>query len=474
MGKRIASIDALRGIAITMMVLCSTIGWGAGLPAWMFHCQCPPPTYAFNPLVKGITWVDLVFPWFLFSMGAAIPFSLGSKLRRGESVGSISLGLVKRWLTLAAFGLVLGNADLVADYQALGPCLVRLGLWCGMFLALWRVDARSVPGMTGKGVPGMTSSPTRSGIWINIAGVLVVVAMLSVEKFVLGASLSLHSINIIIMVLSLVALLGGFSWLLTRKRLWLRLVILAVVFVTKEVNWHTHALDVLAFPGWIDWLFRWSYVQYLFVVLLGSIVGDILIAAGDEVCDSPRSSGSAVAAWLCLLMTPLALWGFYTRNVWILFTAVFALGGLAMWLTREDKSAWSLIMRIGFAALQFGIIFDPIDGGITKDHCNMSYMLSTAGLACLMTSFLLWCETRAASRGRSLSLNLTMTGQNPMIAYTVTAYIIMPVLYLLRFEAFDQLTIGNPALGFLRGVIITSIMIAMTSLFTRAKIFWRS
>ncbi|MBO4611226.1 MAG: DUF5009 domain-containing protein [Bacteroidales bacterium] len=455
MGKRIASIDALRGIAITMMVLCSTIGWGAGLPAWMFHCQCPPPTYAFNPLVKGITWVDLVFPWFLFSMGAAIPFSLGSKLRRGESMGSISLGLVKRWLTLAAFGLVLGNADLVADYQALGPCLVRLGLWCGMFLALWRVERKT-------------------GIFINIAGVLVVIAMLCVEKFVLGASLSLHSINIIIMVLSLVALLGGFSWLLTRKRLWLRLVILAVVFITKEVNWHTHALDVLAFPGWIDWLFRWSYVQYLFVVLLGSIVGDILIAAGDEVCDSPRSSGSAVAAWLCLLMTPLALWGFYTRNVWILFTAVFALGGLAMWLTREDKSAWSLIMRIGFAALQFGIIFDPIDGGITKDHCNMSYMLSTAGLACLMTSFLLWCETRAASRGRSLSLNLTMTGQNPMIAYTVTAYIIMPVLYLLRFEAFDQLTIGNPALGFLRGVIITSIMIALTSLFTKAKIFWRS
>ena len=474
MGKRIASIDALRGIAIMLMILCSTIGWGAGLPAWMFHCQCPPPTYAFNPLVKGITWVDLVFPWFLFSMGAAIPFSLGGKLRRGESLGSISLGLVRRWLTLAAFGLVLGNADLVANYQALGPCLVRLGLWCGMFLALWRVDARSVPGMTGKGVPGMTSSPTRSGIWINIAGVLVVIAMLCVEKFVLGASLSLHSINIIIMVLSLVALLGGFSWLLTRKRLWLRLVILAVVFITKEVNWHTHALDVLAFPGWIDWLFRWSYVQYLFVVLLGSVVGDILVAAGDEICDTPRSAGSAVAAWLCLLMTPLALWGFFTRNVWILFTAVFALGGLAMWLTREDKSAWSFIMRIGFAALQFGIIFDPIDGGITKDHCNMSYMLSTAGLACLMTSFLLWCEARAALRGRTLSFNLTMTGQNPMIAYTVTAYIIMPLLYLVGFEAFDNLTVGNPLLGFLRGVFITSLMMALTCLFTRLKVFWRS
>ena len=455
MNKRIASIDALRGIAIILMVLSSAIGWGAGLPAWMFHCQCPPPTYAFNFAVKGITWVDLVFPWFLFSMGAAIPFSLGSKLRRGESLGRISWGLVKRWLTLAAFGLVLGNSYLIADYQSWSACIVRFGIWIGLFLALWRV-------------------PRANGWALNAAGALIIVAMLCVEKFVLGTKLGLHHIDIIIMVLSLVALLGGFSWLLSRKRIWLRLALIAVVFVTKEVNWHTHALDVLAFPEWIDWLFRWSYVQYLLIVLIGTVIGDILMAADGEICDTPRSPGSAAAAWICALMTPLALWGFFTRNVWIMFTAVFALGGLAMWLTRNDKSAWSVIMRIGFAALQFGIVFDPIDGGITKDHANVSYMLSTAGLACLMTAFLLWCEARSALNGRSLSRNLTMTGQNPMVAYTVTGFVISPLLYLCRFDLFDQLTIGNPALGFLRGVIVTSLMVALTCLFTSRQVFWRS
>ena len=451
MNKRIASIDALRGIAICLMILSSAIGWGAGLPAWMFHCQCPPPAYEFNFAVKGITWVDLVFPWFLFSMGAAIPFSLGGKLRRGETLGRISWGLVKRWLTLAAFGLVLGNSYIIADYQSWSACLVRFGIWIGLFLALWR----------SKGI-------------INLLGALIVVAMLCVEKFVLGAGLGLHNIDIIIMVLSLVALLGGFSWLLSRKNIWLRLALIALVFITKEVNWHTHALDVLAFPEWIDWLFRWSYVQYLLVVLIGTIIGDILVAADGEICETPRSSGSAVAAWICALMIPLALWGFFTRNVWILFTTVFALGGLAMWLTRDDKSAWSAIMRIGFAALEFGIVFDPIDGGITKDHANISYMLSTAGLACLLTSFLLWSEARAALKGRTLSRNLTMTGQNPMIAYTVTGFVIMPLLYLCRFDLFDQLTTGNPALGFLRGVIVTSLMVALTCIFTSRRIFWRS
>ncbi len=55
--KRIASIDALRGLAIFGMVFCATIGWNSNLPAWMFHCQVPPPDYVFNPDVRGITWV---------------------------------------------------------------------------------------------------------------------------------------------------------------------------------------------------------------------------------------------------------------------------------------------------------------------------------------------------------------------------------------------------------------------------------
>ena len=460
MNKRIASIDALRGIAIIMMILCSSIGWNSGLPAWMFHCQCPPPTYAFDPMVKGITWVDLVFPWFLFSMGAAIPFALGSRLRKGMSFGQISLGLVRRWLTLAAFGLVLGNAGAVTDHAAWAPSLLRIGIWCGLFLALWRV-------------------PGRRGWVVNLAGALVLVAMLLVERFAFGVELGFHRIDIIIMVLSMVALLGGFAWLLTRERLIWRLAILALVFVTKEVNWQTHALDFLAFPDWIDWLLRWSYAQYLFIVVLGTIIGDIIMQVSQDggpeaLCASPRDWQSTVAAGLCFLMTPIALWGFFTRRIWILFTIVFALGGLAMWLTRRDKSAWAAIMRIGLAALQFGIVFDPIDGGITKDHCNMSYMLSTAGLACLMVSFLLWCESSEALRGRSLSRVLTMTGQNPMIAYTVAWFVILPLLNACGFGHFMNATVGNPLLGILQGVIITGLMVCATCFFTSRRIFWRS
>lgn len=459
MNKRIASIDALRGITIIMMILCSSIGWNSGLPAWMFHCQCPPPTYAFDPTVKGITWVDLVFPWFLFAMGAAIPFALGSRLRKGMSIGRVSAGLVRRWLTLAAFGLVLGNAGLITDYQSWGPSLVRFGIWCGLFLALWRV-------------------PSKHGPAVNLAGALIIIAMLFVEKYAFGASLGLHHIDIIIMVLSLVALTGGFAWLLTRGHLGWRVALLLLVAALKEVSWQWHPFEFMQFPGWIDWLLNWRYLQYLVVVLLGTIVGDLLSAAAnggpDALCASPREPKTIIAAGLCFLMTPLALWGFFTRHIWIMFVIVFALGGLAMRLTHENKSIWAYIMRIGFACLEFGIVFDPIDGGITKDHCNLSYMLSAGGLACLMTSFLLWCESEATLRGKTLSKTLTMTGQNPMIAYTVAWFVILPLLMLVRFDLFEELTVGNPLLGILQGVIITGLMVCATCLLTRAKIFWRS
>jgi len=462
MNKRIASIDALRGITIIMMIFCAAFGWNSGLPAWMFHCQCPPPTYAFDPTVKGITWVDLVFPWFLFAMGAAIPFSLGGKLRKGIGMGRVSLDLLKRWLTLAAFGLVLGNAGLITDYSAWGPSLLRLGIWCGLFLALWRVPS-------GSKIPGWT---------VNIAGVIAIIALLVVEKFAFGVSLSLHSNDIIIMVLSLVALVGGFAWLITREKPVWRLALLVVVAALKEVSWQAPGtLGMMNFPHWIDWLLNWRYLQYLVVVLLGTFAGDILAKAassGADLCANPTGAGSACAALLCLLSVPAALVGFFTRNIWVLLAVIAAFAAVSLVLTRRDRSAWALIIRIGYACLLLGIIFDPIDGGITKDHCNLSYMLSAGGLACLMSSFLLWCESRAALRGRTLSKTLTMTGQNPMVAYTVTWFVILPLLSACGFGHFMAATVGSPVLGLLQGVILTGLMVVVTCLLTRARIFWRS
>ena len=58
MMRRAESLDALRGLAIILMVLSSMQAFGI-LPAWMYHAQVPPPDHVFNPGLPGISWVDL-------------------------------------------------------------------------------------------------------------------------------------------------------------------------------------------------------------------------------------------------------------------------------------------------------------------------------------------------------------------------------------------------------------------------------
>lgn len=57
-GERTNSLHALRGYVST---------------ARKSHKQAPPPDRALRPYISGLSWVNLVFPFFLFSMGAAIP-----------------------------------------------------------------------------------------------------------------------------------------------------------------------------------------------------------------------------------------------------------------------------------------------------------------------------------------------------------------------------------------------------------------
>jgi predicted acyltransferase len=102
--NRSLALDALRGIAILLMVFSSRIPFGV-LPEWMYHAQVPPPAHVFNPAIPGITWVDLVFPFFLFSMGAAIPLALKARLDRGEPLSSICLSIFKRGALLVFFAI---------------------------------------------------------------------------------------------------------------------------------------------------------------------------------------------------------------------------------------------------------------------------------------------------------------------------------------------------------------------------------
>ena len=106
MNNRALSIDALRGYAIITMVLSATVVYGV-LPGWMYHAQVPPPDHIFNPNLPGLTWVDMVFPSFLFALGAALPFSVGKKHEKGQTKFSLACNALWRGVKLTFFAILI-------------------------------------------------------------------------------------------------------------------------------------------------------------------------------------------------------------------------------------------------------------------------------------------------------------------------------------------------------------------------------
>jgi predicted acyltransferase len=97
---RLASLDMFRGLAIAGMVLVNNPG------SWD-HVYAPLR----HAVWHGFTPADLVFPAFLFIVGAAVPFMLANYHASGTGRGQLYGRIVRRVLLLFALGLILNAAS---------------------------------------------------------------------------------------------------------------------------------------------------------------------------------------------------------------------------------------------------------------------------------------------------------------------------------------------------------------------------
>jgi len=100
--NRIESIDIFRGITVIVMVFVNDLSGATGLPWWTYHM----PENA-----NGMTYVDVVFPAFLFIVGMSIPLAIQRRLAKGQSLGEIWGHILVRSLSLMTLGLFLANAE---------------------------------------------------------------------------------------------------------------------------------------------------------------------------------------------------------------------------------------------------------------------------------------------------------------------------------------------------------------------------
>src|SRR5436853_734563 len=154
--ERINSLDTLRGLDILVMIFVNDLAGVQGAPAWMKHIS---PHDA-----DGMTFVDVVFPAFLFIVGTAIPFAIGKRLEQGEPLRRVWKHILTRTLSLLIIGVFMVNEESISDQGVLRPALWTSLMYIGVIL-VWNVLPRE---------PGRKRILM---IGLRVAGVALLVAM---------------------------------------------------------------------------------------------------------------------------------------------------------------------------------------------------------------------------------------------------------------------------------------------------------
>lgn len=414
MRARDYALDALRGLALLGMALSGLVPWppnadgSGGLPGWMFHAQ------QFDTTVLGISWVDLVFPFFLFAMGAAIPITT----EKIKSWTPATIGpLLKRTALLVLFSLAIGSLrPNILAAKPTAETLIAALLFFGLFvLAYLRTPWERV----------------RRVEWIawiiGCTGLLWGLATWKYDKGNPGFDFGRQ--DIIIMVLAQVSLTATLLWHLTRRQPLIRmLIVMAVMMLYLTKDNPGSSKDIWTFPGMPDSMlgkiYKGEFQKYLMIALPGTMLGDFLLIKPEG---KPRNSQYvALCSLLAAGMVGVMVYLLYFRFVWAGIGAVVVVGTAGLYLLRNDiwhKAIWLW----GFVFLMFGLFAEPHGGGIQKDSATLSYFFLTSGLA-------FWAYFALDSWYRLLNITkggfLAGVGANPLLGYAAITNLVYPLVRL--------------------------------------------
>ncbi len=466
MKERALSLDALRGYAIITMVLSATIAMGI-LPAWMYHAQVPPPDHVFNPNIPGLTWVDLVFPTFLFAMGAAFPFSIGKKFAKGVSKLKLSLNALWRGVLLTYFAIFIQHfyPYMTGDPQDMRSWLLAILCFAMLFPIYMRMPFKM---------------PTWAHWVIQIGSMIIGAIIMLTIKYPHGDVFDMHTSNIIILILANMAVFASLLYIFTINKPKLRIAILMMLFAlmlsaSVEGSWSAK----LAAYSPLTWFFHFNYLKYLFIVIPGSFAGEILAKWMEGRAGNKQTLTGRRTAWLMIIITLslviINLYCLYMRLTvlnMMLTLALIAVGFSILYRQKDFGDLWRRLFVLGSFILTLGLLMEPFEGGIKKDPVTLSYLFTTAGLSFMtLIFFSAICDYFKCHKATSF---LVMSGQNPMVAYVAGDLLIIPLLQICGVWAYMGIFYSSQLTGFLQGVLMTSLAVLVTMFFTKIKWLWRT
>lgn len=360
---RITSIDALRGFVMFTMIFVNDLAGAPRelVPDWMVHFSDR------HKSGSGMTFVDLVFPGFLFIVGMSIPFALGSRLQKGEPPWKTFLHVLVRTVSLLALGILMVHE--FPDSENLGWSST---LWWALMMAA-AIFAFCTISPTGKNTP-----PERQRAF--------------------------HILSLVLRGAGMVALLY-----------------LALVFVGRKGQ---HILTLSPFSISTSWygilgLIGWAYFAAAVIYLIFRTNRTALVACvalmtsfyaasrkgffenfpPNHIVDFGGTLGSQAAITVAGLLLGSILVTPETRSHG----------------TRIKFTLW-FITAFAFAAMLTTGLY-----GISKNAATPAWCLwSSAITAALWLLFYLWADVRPQSGFAKTAQPLAVAGQNVLLAYLLS------------------------------------------------------
>jgi heparan-alpha-glucosaminide N-acetyltransferase len=219
--ERIVSIDILRGLTILVMVFVNDLASVKGLPWWTYHMPAGR---------NGMTYVDVVFPAFLFIVGMAIPLAFQKRFAGGDSIFMLCKHIFLRSVGLVVIGLLIMNGrDMNPETTQMGYALWNVLMFTGVMF-FWNTVPKN---------SNLNPNIFKILKWLGL--IILVVLLALYKRKVNGETKWLNLTNW--------SILGSIGWsymasciiyLLFRKRVWAvfaAFLVLNLMHVAESAGW---------------------------------------------------------------------------------------------------------------------------------------------------------------------------------------------------------------------------------------------
>jgi predicted acyltransferase len=237
------------------MIFVNQLGEMRGLPWWTYHMPAS---------ANGMTYVDMVFPFFLFIVGMSAPLAIRRRLSVGGSVLPVCLHVAVRSAALIVLGLILANNEKAAPRMT------------GMSASVWTFLALSGAILFWNSYPDSLRY-RRAFIGLKIGGLLLLAAMLIIFRRITSNG---HAGWLDMGYWEILGMIGWtylnvcILYIPTRRWLWVQFAWLSGLTV----------LNILCCLHWVTWAYRapfylWPFKSGAFssIVMAGLITSLIFL-----------------------------------------------------------------------------------------------------------------------------------------------------------------------------------------------------